>query len=326
MSKAANKTMIGAFVLGAVALAVAAVLVFGSAQFFTKKQHYVLFFEGSVQGLDVGSPVMFHGVKMGSVTDIALLFDPKGLAFYIPVTVEIEPDKAQSLGPAPKKYGEAAQPLVEKGLRGQLQTTSFVTGQLAVALDFFPDKPAHYVDIKTKYPQVPTVPSVFAQLTKTVQELPIQALFKKLDATISAINNLVSSPDAQASIKSLNLAVRQASSVMKSIQSEVGPLSASLQETSKGINEVTAKVSESMSGDKGIPMQLQQALEVAKKTLAQAEETLASLHAMTEQNSSMGIELGDTLSEMNRSLRSLRAMSDYLERHPEALLRGKKVQ
>lgn len=324
MSKAANKTMIGAFVLGAVVLAVAAVLVFGSAQFFTKKQHYVLFFEGSVQGLDVGSPVMFHGVKIGSVSDITLLFDPKALVFYIPVTVEIEPEKAEMLGPT--KYGEAVQPLIEKGLRGQLQTTSFVTGQLAVAIDFFPDRPAKYVNIKTKYPQVPTVPSMFAQLTKTVQELPIQALFKKLDSAVGAINELVGSDATKDSVRSLNQTLKQASAVMKTIESRIEPLATSLQNTSDGINTVAGKLNESLSGDRGMPAQLQQTLETARKTLAQAEETLASLHSMTEQNSNMGVELGDTLSETRRSLRSLRAMSDYLERHPEALLRGKKVQ
>lgn len=103
MSKAANKTMIGAFVLGAVALAVIAVLIFGSGKFFTTKQYYELYFQGSVQGLDLGSPVMFRGVKIGSVTDVSLQFNPKELTLYIPVTIEIEPDRAKRLGPPPRR-------------------------------------------------------------------------------------------------------------------------------------------------------------------------------------------------------------------------------
>lgn len=324
MGKAANKTMIGAFVLGAVALAVVGVLIFGSGEFLTKRIMFQLYFEGSVQGLDIGSPVMFHGVKIGSVTDITLKFLPQQLALYIPVTVALEPDRIKRLGPPPKKEGELLQPLIDRGLRGQLQTTSLVTGQLAVALDFFPDKPARYVGLDKKYPEIPTVPSVFSELTKTVQELPIQALFAKLDSAVGAIDELVNSEATQASVKSLNRTLSQAAVVMKSIEARIGPLADSLQSTSEGINTVTGKVSDSLSGENGMPMQMQQTMEIARKTLAQAEKTLESVQAMTEQNSSMGFELGNALSEMNRSLRSLRALSDYLERHPEAILRGKK--
>jgi len=324
MSKAANKTMIGAFVLGAVGLAVIAVLIFGSGKFFTQKLFYEMYFEGSVQGLDVGSPVMFHGVKIGSVTEIGLQFDPKRLVFYIPVTIAIEPDKAKRFGPPPKKAGELIKPLIDKGLRGQLQTTSFVTGQLVVAVDFFPDKPAKYVGLDKRYPEVPTVPSTIAQLTKTVQELPIHDLFENLSSSVAAINALVTSGEAKASVKSLNRTLGEATTVMKTVNARIGPLAASLQNTSDGINTVASKVGDSLSGEKGLPAQVQATLEIAQKTLAQAETALASVQAMTQENSNMGYELGNALSEMSRSMRSLRVLGDYLERHPEALLMGKK--
>jgi paraquat-inducible protein B len=324
MSKKANKTVIGAFVLGALALLVIAVLIFGSGQFLKNKQYYELFFQGSVQGLDVGSPVVFRGVKIGSVTNIALEFNPKQLVFDIPVTIEIQPDKAKRLGPPPKKEGELLKPLIDKGLRGQLQTLSLVTGQLAVALDFFPNEPAKFVGTEKKYPEIPTVPSTFAQLTKTIQELPIKDLFAKLDSSVTAINTLVSSKETQASVKSLNRALVEATTVMKNIDARIGPLVASLQNTSDSINTVAVKVSDSMSGERGLPAQIQAALEITRKAVAQAEQTLASVKAMTQENSAMGYELGNALSEMSRSMRSLRVMSDYLERHPEALLIGKR--
>ncbi|MGD0231128.1 MAG: MlaD family protein [Syntrophorhabdales bacterium] len=324
MSKAANKTMIGAFVLGAVALAVIAVVIFGSGKFFTTKQHYELYFQGSVQGLDVGSPVMFRGVKVGSVSDISLTFIPKELTFYIPVTIDIEPDRAKWLGPPHKREGQLLKPLIDRGLRGQLQTLSLVTGQLAVALDFFPGQPARFVGQDTKYPEIPTVPSTFAQLTKTFQELPIQSLFAKLDSAVTAINTLVGSDAAQTSMKTLDQSLRQATALMKTIDARIGPLAASLQDTSNGIHSVATKLGDSLSGDRGVPVQLQQTLETARKTLAQVEQTLASVQAMAQENSTMGYEIGTAVSEMSRSMRSLRNLSDYLERHPEALLRGKR--
>jgi paraquat-inducible protein B len=323
MSQAANKTMIGAFVLGAVALAVIAVVIFGSGKLLTKELPFELYFEGSVQGLEVGSPVMFRGVKLGTVTDIELQFVPQRLTFYIPVTIELEPDKMKLLGPRPKRQGELLKPLIAKGLRGQLQTLSFVTGQLAGALDFFPDKPARYLGLNPKYPEIPTIPSTFAQLTKTAQELPVRQLFDKLDATVGAIQQLVESDEAKASLKSLDRTLREAGAVMNAIGARIGPLAESLQQTSEGINEVADKVSGSLSGKQGVPMQLQQTLEAMRKTLVKVEETLASLEAMTHENTAIGYELGTTLSEMSRSLRSLRVMTDYLERHPDALLKGK---
>ena len=76
MSKKVSKTAIGAFVLGAIVLLVAGVLVLGAGKFFTKEHVYVTYFDGSVKGLNVGSPVMFRGVKVGEVKDITLIADP----------------------------------------------------------------------------------------------------------------------------------------------------------------------------------------------------------------------------------------------------------
>lgn len=199
-----------------------------------------------------------------------------------------------------------------------------MTGQLAVALDFFPDKPALFVGLEKKYPEIPTVQSTFAQLTKTIQELPIQSLFDRLDATVGSIDRLVGSPAAQTSMESLQKGLKEATALMKSIDARMGPLMASLQGTSEGIKGVATKVDAAMSGDKGVPAQLQVTMEEVRKTLAQTTEMLSSVQAMAQENSTMGYQFGTAISEMSRSMRSLRSLSDYLERHPEALLRGKK--
>jgi paraquat-inducible protein B len=199
-----------------------------------------------------------------------------------------------------------------------------VTGQVAVAIDFFPGKPARFVGLDKHYPEIPTVPSMTTELTKTIQELPIRDLFFRLDSAVTAIDSLVSSDAARTSVKSLNRALGQATTLMKSIDARVGPLVASLQGTSDTIKLAAGKVSESLSGEAGAPAQFRATLEVARKTLERAEQALSSVQDIAQQNSAMGHELGDALSEMHRSLRSLRVMSDYLERHPEALLTGKK--
>ena len=95
MASKVKKSMIGAFVLGAVALGVGAVIVFGSGMFFTPKYEFILFFENSVNGLQVGAPVLFRGVPIGQVTGISIDADAGDLHFYIPVVVEIEGGKVR---------------------------------------------------------------------------------------------------------------------------------------------------------------------------------------------------------------------------------------
>jgi paraquat-inducible protein B len=92
MAKKVNRTLIGAFVLGAIVLVVAGVMVFGSGKFFAKTNTYVMFFEGSVKGLNVGSPVVFRGVKIGEVTNVRLIFDPAKLSALIAVYAEVDPE------------------------------------------------------------------------------------------------------------------------------------------------------------------------------------------------------------------------------------------
>ena len=105
MSKPASKTVIGIFVVGAIALVVIAIVILGSGKFFKRTFTVVCFFQGSVGGLNEGSPVVFRGVKIGSVKDIVLRADSEKLTFTIPVYIEIEPAKFTVTGPRPSNWG-----------------------------------------------------------------------------------------------------------------------------------------------------------------------------------------------------------------------------
>jgi paraquat-inducible protein B len=142
MAKKVSKTLIGGFVVGAVALIVAGVLVFGSGKFLQESYRYVLFFPGSLKGLSVGAPVLFQGVKVGSVIDITIEADADAQTSQIPVTMEVLPKKFKVVrGKRRSDPYESLAILIERGLRAQLQQQSFVTGQLMIGLDFYPDTP-----------------------------------------------------------------------------------------------------------------------------------------------------------------------------------------
>ncbi len=91
MNAKANKTLIGAFIIGALALAVAGIILFSSVGYFSQRPEYVMYFEGSVKGLYEGAPVVFRGVRIGSVKNISLHFDPDDASVRIPVQVQLDP-------------------------------------------------------------------------------------------------------------------------------------------------------------------------------------------------------------------------------------------
>ena len=144
MSKKANKTLIGVFVVAAIAMLVAAVLVFGSGKFFREKDEFIAFFEGSVKGLRVGAPVMFRGVSIGEVTDITLVYHTDDLSFEIPVRITLYPEKMIGMGI--ELTGEAEDrawfQLLEQGLRAELQMQSLVTGATICRIRFSSGQPS----------------------------------------------------------------------------------------------------------------------------------------------------------------------------------------
>jgi paraquat-inducible protein B len=258
MSKQANKTLVGAFVVTAVILIIGALLVFGSGQIFKRTGKFVLFFEGSVKGLQIGAPVMFEGVKIGEVTDIALQFNEKDLSVFIPIYIEIDPSTIVVVGGSGRTdKAQYIQPLIQKGLKAQLQMQSIVTGQLMVYLDFWPDKPIKLVGSPDeKYKEMPTVPTDLQDLTKRLGELPLKDILVKLDGTLAGIEKLVNSP----------------------------------------------KLAEDLAS-------LEQLIKNADKVVLQFD--------------GLGTQTNSTLDEISRMSRSLRALAEYLERHPDALIKGK---
>ncbi|MDD5196278.1 MAG: MlaD family protein [Candidatus Omnitrophota bacterium] len=190
MIKKANKTVIGAFVVGAVVLLLTAIVVFGSGMIFRQSDKYVLFFDGSVKGLSVGAPVIFRGVQIGNVTSISLIYEGKSQQVLIPVVIDIELSRVIGLPEVPG-YPDYAK-LVQQGLRAKLEIKSFITGQLMIALDFYPDKPPKFYDIIKSYPELPALP-ISPDIFEVMDEIPIKEITTNLEQAVSGINRLVNS-------------------------------------------------------------------------------------------------------------------------------------
>lgn len=347
MSKPVSKTLIGGFVVGAMALVVVGVLVFGSGKLLRETFKFVMYFEGSVKGLNVGSPVVFRGVKIGSVNDILLRYDPADMSIKIPVIIEIEPDRVEVLGGVPTEPDPEAviRQLIERGLRARLQMQSLVTGQLMVELDFHPDKPIRLVGTDTGHPEIPTIPSPLEELSKQIEEVPIEEIFKKLLAAVEGIEKIVNSPEVKGIIASLNLTVEDARKLLQNVDSQVAPLVSGIETTFgdarklvQNVNEQVQPLANSIKGAadeygklarnvdsqiEPLSSSIEESLEEARVALKQGRKALAEAEDVLAEDSPLLYELENALKEVSDAARSIRLLADYLKRHPEALLKGK---
>ncbi len=293
------------------------------AEAYTVKNRWLLHFSGSVRGLTIGAPVEFRGIRVGQVLDVKLRFNLKDVDFRIPVLVEIEPARleAEDIGTSVSERREVMDRLVEKGLRAQLKSGSFVTGQLYVDLDLHPNAAPAKINWQATNPEFPTVPSQMDELTMSLTGLmeklkrfPLEEIGVGLKDTVQGAGRLVNSPDLIQAIKDLqgtldafkNVAVGLDREVMPDLKKAAGGFSETMKDTQGLVKALRSDLTPA----------LHQAVVEAQKTLVAAQTTLSS-------ESPLQHELKRVLSELSAAARSIRVMADYLERHPDALIRGK---
>ena len=308
MGRKANPVVIGAFVVGAIALAVLGIIVFGSGRLFADTTPFVLYFTGSVDGLSVGSPVKFKGVEIGSVTSIQL---DLGDEARIPVWIEIDNKKIVAYGAAgwprdSKRLREA----VDRGLRAQLNTQSIVTGLLFVQLDYHAGSPAVFVSPPDDQGhEIPTIPTTLEQaqqalgeIIANLKEVDFDRFGRSLRESIDGLNQAVNSPALQAALKSLPDTFANVNKTLESIQR----LAANLDQRTEPL-----------------VASLKAASERSTVAVEQARLTMQSVERLVDPGSPLAAQLGAVLDELRGTARSIRLLADYLERNPAALLRGR---
>ncbi len=321
MKKQINPTMIGIFVVGAIGLAVAAVIVFGSGRLFTEKDKYVAFFEGSVFGLNEGAPVMCKGVQVGTVTGIELLSDPEELSVQIAVFFETVPKRIRVLGRRRGFHSKARmKQMIEHGLRARLEMQSFLTRQLMLVLDFYPDTPVRLLGIETRYPEVPTIRSPMQEFMDTVESLPFEEIVNSIRDALKGIEEVIHSPEIAESLKALKGTMVAAEDLVQKLEQQIDPLMANLDGTlvaaHKLLRNVDAKVDPLASV-------MEETLEAARLAILEAEQTIESLQGTAGEDSALVHELTGALAELSAASRSIRILAETLESQPESLLRGK---
>ncbi len=308
MARQANRMMIGIFVVISLILLAASVAVLGSGKFFKKTQKFVLYFNESIKGLDVGSPVLFEGVRVGSVIDINIVADPVKEQTEIPVVIKVELDRFKV-----RIAGQFVDPqkdmprLIEKGLRGVLSMQSLITGKLLIEIDFYPDTPVNLKNISNQYTEIPTIPSTASKIGRALDKLDLEAVQTKLEAALDGIAKLTTNPDLAASINHLKDALRDARKLVNRVDRQVDPLAKDTKKTVKDIGNLARNLDGRVGG-----------------VAISLDKTLVSARGVLAEDSPLVVDLQNTLKEISAMSRSIRQLADYLEQHPETLIRGKK--
>lgn len=228
MARKVSPTLIGAFVVGALALAVAAVLVLGGRHWFTRPAACVMAFDSSVAGLSVGAPVQFRGVPLGRVSDIQLRYGRSRIV----VVAAIDPSRIQGLDPRPGP-GEVVgvvRTAVEGGLRAQLQLQSLVTGQLYVGLDFHPGTQAVLAGTDPTQCEIPTIPTTLAEvqdkmekIVTQLQQLPLKETLEAATRAADAIQKIAASPEIPRVLRTADRTMQEAQGLVHGLNTQLDP-------------------------------------------------------------------------------------------------------
>ena len=270
---------------------------------YTIRLPYLVYFDGSVGGLEPDSPVEWRGIKVGRVVDIRLEYDVAADHLRIPVVIELEPQRITLIGQKQGFGSGGYMPeLVRRGLRAQLRTASLLTGQLMISLDFMPDAVPAELGTGDRYPVIPTVPGEFAAAVKSingilekVSTLPLDQVVQQANATLKSFESLASSPDITESLRSLSGALASAQQLLGQASTDLGP----------------------------VMQKLPPVLTTAQQAVQRLSGTLGSINQGYGADSTFKRDLTRLMSQVDDTLRSVRVLTDYLEQHPESLIRGK---
>lgn len=301
---------------------VALVLVLGSGKWFAHRERFVCFFTGSLNGLNVGAPVKFRGVKIGSVASILVnlpgrtprnqITAERAQKLRLPVTIELDQNQMMALGArGDLTAGTGLQQLIEAGLRARLATESLLTGLLYVELNFFPGTPATLIlsSGDKEYREIPTLPTQFEQLQEDamrglgkLDQIDFPALVSSLTEAAQSARDFVSSPELRAAVVAL------------------GDAAGSLRATSAATRQTLAKLGEDMGP---LVRSLRKTSDSTALAMQSAQTTMVGLQQVVDPDSPLMYELTHAVNRLGEASQAMRDLATELDRNPSLLVRGR---
>ncbi len=336
MSAPISARMIGLFTIGAIAVLVVGILVFGSGNFIKNEYAVQMVFTADVKGLNIGAPITYRGVRVGEVTGIDFYLEKPGADIIIIVSGKLVPQQRDSLR-TKKEMEEFLAQQIEKGLKAQLVAKSILTGLLEVQLDYFPNLEGHAIPSLDSQYSIPTVQTDYEIITDTVKSLasqlgniPLQTMMNDLGILIAEIRKLVSNDDVRRSFTNFAEAAGHLNSLTAELDSRKEALLSQVTETAQALTKMSEDVSgaalhsdEVLNTGEQVLSNSAIALKKFEQTLVQADATLQSYQKFVEPGSEVSVTLIQALRSLDRASEQVRQLAETLERNPESLLTGK---
>jgi paraquat-inducible protein B len=333
MSRRTNPALVGAFVVGAILLGLAGVMLLGSKDLFRETYPFVAYFPYSVNGLRAGAPVKFKGVELGSVDEIRLPLTSGGDDPPVAVFFSLDAEKlrsAQEDEPEPEELAGA----IEAGLRVRLEQESFVTGLLFLSIAFVPDSDVTLHEPIEGILEIPTAPTEFEELAEQIkrfverlEHVDLGALVHDLQSMVQSVEQLLRSAPFQDALASLDHMLVSVGGAAEVVKQEIGPLVASLDAAAQRVEAVgadfqnrVAETSQTLDAIEGLASSVERSVQELTRSV---EATLLAARAVIDPASPPLARLEHALAELSATARAARAVLEILERDPAALVRGK---
>lgn len=330
MKTKVSPTLVGLFVLGALVLVLVALLSFGGVSFFHKPQRFVVYFDESIHGLELGSPVKLRGVRVGRVASLNVRYNNTNQS-VVAVVCELSRNVILNESGQLLEVSDRAelQKLIDRGLRARLDIQGLATGLLFVQLDFFDPAlypPSSSTPADTRYAIVPAVPSVIAGYQASISE--ILADVRRIDfATLAAeVRGLLQ--DTRKQVNALNLAALNAEWVKAGQSVNALATSPEIKQTFANLNIAIEQLTKTMAH---LDEQVDPTSKQLAATLTEAQQTLKSFNEASETarnfisaQTGLGEEATRALGQLSEAAAAVQRLMDFLERNPNALLTGKK--
>jgi paraquat-inducible protein B len=307
-----NAVAIGAFVLGALALAIAALLFFGGGALREHRMAVVSFFDGSVAGLRVGAPVTFRGVPVGEVKSLSVRINPHTGRSIIQVGMQLVPDRVTVYGAQQPPREVLLASLVRDGLTAQLVNQSLVTGMLSVELAFRPGAAVSRFG-ESGLAEIPTVPGELEALRKQLQTVDVAAAVESLQHTLASVDAVMRNPGLTQALDRLPSTLASLERTLNSVDREVVAGSAGLQETLVAIRSLAV----SMERDSATTSA------ALRETLASADSVLEGTRAFVDPHSHTAMQAQRAIDDLAATAARLRNLAERIDRDPAVLVRGR---
>lgn len=333
MSQKTSPALVGAFVLGALLLALACIVLVGTKDFFKRTFPFVSYFEGSVDGLSVGAPVKYKGVEIGRVDAIHLALTSAADDPPIVVYFSLDAAKLQSSQDDQLELSELER-AIGAGLRAQLEQQSLLTGLRFVSIAFHPDSEARLHEPIAGIPEIPSVPMELEEITSrikkfvgTLEGVDLTALVQDVQNVFRSLEEALDADRIQGTLTALDETLTAIRGAAAAIEREAAPLSQALRGAADQLRTAGAEFGPTLVSVREATDQIEALVASLEQNLTQVsgslEATLLSARTMMDPTSPPVVRLERALSDLSATARAARSLIEILERDPSALLRGK---